>query len=71
LALLAACATSADSLGEIDSGSDWNLADGDALASRFQRDMRQVLTGKDISAALSDLRNEGVKDSTRTFLKLP
>lgn len=65
LLALDACQTPGPaSLAEIEGASDWNLDDGDALAYRFQRDMRRLLVGRGIGDALSELRSEGYACST-------
>ncbi|NWG70797.1 MAG: hypothetical protein HXY23_04190 [Parvularculaceae bacterium] len=64
-AALGACQTpGAASLSEIQSASNWNLDDGDALAFRYQRDMRRLLVGRDIAGALGELRADGYECAT-------
>ncbi len=62
---LVACQTPGPaSLAELGRASDWSLDDGDALAYRFQRDMRRLLVGRSVSDALSDLRSDGYDCNT-------
>lgn len=64
-AALGACQTpGAGSLSEIENASNWNLDDGDALAFRYQRDMRRLLVGRDIAGALGELRADGYECAT-------
>lgn len=62
---LSACATAGPaSLADIDGASNWNLDDGDALAFRFQRDMRRLLGGRAVGDAIGDLSVAGYECAT-------
>ncbi|MEQ1929915.1 MAG: hypothetical protein ABL957_05200 [Parvularculaceae bacterium] len=57
---LGACQTPGPAtFADLDRAYDWNLDDGDALASSFERDLRRLLLGRNIGDALQQLRGAG------------